>query len=354
MPRGYKNPRVVPDNVERVISAYTPVPGTLAWGVVWEDPFAEFVRECARDLGLPATASDDVIRGNLRLIASFVAWVIHEYDCPLRRDEIFDYILAEAYAMSVIYVRDGHGKGTSNKVRGIRRSMLTKIGWKMNKHFGEPHKHALPQEGALEPYKQWQLNKVDAWAGSQPNERRRRNARVAIALALGAGLRTSEIAGLTADDCEVTDSGMVLIHAPGYRGGEPRITVVDHRFEDTITDRLAELADLRAAGEPGQYLYCPHLLGRTTDMVNDYMKKKITSSGADCYLQPDLRRLRNTWITGHIKAGVEEGAICQAAGLKSLNQFRDLVDEAAKARAEQSYARLRGGEHRPVLRLVQG
>ncbi len=50
-----------------------PARGALAWGVVWEGPFAEFVRECARDLGLPATASDDVIRGNLRLIASFVA-----------------------------------------------------------------------------------------------------------------------------------------------------------------------------------------------------------------------------------------------------------------------------------------
>lgn len=331
---------------DRIINNYTPAPDVCHWHR-WEE-IEDFVRDCARKLELPADMNPDQVCHHLRTLAGFITWVKWGlYEEP-SIESAFTHQNVQYYCLHAMSLDEGSGESVTWRVRGMRRSLLIRAGWKLNPDgYGGVWQRPVAYEKALQLYNDRELRKVEHWAANHVDPERKANALTTLALVL----RTGELAALTVDDIEETADGTLVVHPSGYRGAGPRATVVDHRFEDQVRDWPAQLDRLCEQGKPGEYLVCPHLPGRTSDMIRDYFKRDRTRVGETFFL-PDFRRLRNTWIARHIMAGIPEDVLCSVAGLKSLSQFRDLMAEAGERRLELFYGALRGQKEYPRLCLA--
>lgn len=322
--------------VEGVIESFAPrTIDTERWALI-----AGFVRDAVRDLDVPEHIGRGHLGSYLLVVSQLAAWASIHY--PLERDRIFDPKVIEAF-----HSRQQTHLAPATAIN--RKKLLVDVGRRLNPKWDGPGKFGSVTVSAAEPYSPSELRDILDWAGSQGSETRRSEIATALALSLGAGLRSEEVMVLKVADVEVTECG-VLIHTSASRGQGVRTAPVRVEWEAHLIDRVA-------GRNPEDMVFLNgHDRSRCVS-VGQYFHR---ASGPSRVRPPNSRRLRNTWIVGHILDGVPIEIIAQTAGLSYLGRFARWIEQAPKPDPSLLFALMRGaggldGKPGPAdLRLVTG
>lgn len=261
----------------------------------------DFTVSVARDHVVPVATSRADLRNSLIAVAR-AAHIAVQLGGELTYQDVFDPQIVE-YAVAQT--------GTTNQVKGARRALLYRLGRELNPNW--PFDERFTKYGFKEPdapYTVEEQNWLIQWAGGLSTDYQRDNALLTLALGLGAGLRPGEMARLREDDVTIHADGSVTITTSGHRGAGARIVPVLAEWEHVI-------ATACRASAPGQLLLWNQRAHDTTESVAAIM----TRLGKPHRVELDNRRLRTTWVVGHINNHVPETVICRAAGLAHLKQF---------------------------------
>lgn len=155
-----------------------------------------------------------------------------------------------------------------------------------------------------------------------------------LALTLGAGLRSGEVAALTAADVETDDLGTVVCPS-GYRGAGRRFVPVDHDWAGPIREAVER------AKSPDSWLFRPERTTEGAGTVALFTKRSHRPS-----LAVDMSRARTTWIVTQVRRGVPESAVIEAAGLSDLQHYRRFLVSDEQTTAREARALLHGGPKR--------
>jgi hypothetical protein len=172
------------------------------------------------------------------------------------------------------------------------------------------------------PYTQDDQQVLVAWARAQ-KKHRRTDARVLLALGLGAGLSSAEIMNARASDVVMTIEGVVLIHV---RETRPRVVPVLRKWEKVLVERARTLD-----GE--DFLFIAGRTGSGKNLISNFVQR----DDASVHVQP--QRLRSTWLVTQMSASTPLTALVEAAGVESLEAltrflpFVDRPDESTTWRA---------------------
>ncbi|WP_414123483.1 hypothetical protein [Corynebacterium nuruki] len=282
-----------------LIANYTPkkVP-PQRWAIV-----ADFVRATVAE-----TYTDDdslpTVRNAAGLLARLAVWVHIVHGHPLDAEHVLDHELIEMFVAHEL-------SDLSQRTRGRSRSMLVRMARATNPVWNGPAEG--PQYGykaPLGPYTPAELALCRDWAYGQPTAHRRHACTLVLALTLGAGLRSGEIAALRVADVHDDGDAGIILRPHGYRGAGPRDVPVLAEWEDTLRAEIAGLA-------PDDRVFLPGRPTNSTSAVHNLLKETTPVSG----FRPDTRRLRTTWIVGHIYAEVPATALVEAAGVADLKHF---------------------------------
>lgn len=294
----------------------------------------DFVRQVVLDSG---PISGDEARRRITIVGLFVNWAHATAGIDLTVEDIFDLDVIAEWA-------EQETQHYTPKVRKMNRARLKTIGAKVNPEFP-----VLRNESAYnsawnpEPYSEAEVARMVSWANSQGTAMRRHKAQVLLALTLGAGLHVYEVAALRLSDIQLDDQG-VLLHV---RGQNARSVPVLAEWEWVLRELVANVAPVDAKA----YAFAPGRTNKKSDVVTRFIQSTNRNEG----VQPMPRRLRATWIVGHIKSGVPPMAIAKAAGMvnlrsfdKWLYNFREFEDaeyrEALRAELRQQKQQSRAGQ----------
>lgn len=155
------------------------------------------------------------------------------------------------------------------------------------------------------PYTSEEIQGFLEWAASQSTAKRRYWCHMAIALALGAGLRSAEIPKVEARDVTERVDG-VFINVGRIRDEDDYWVPVEEEFAGFV----AEAASGRAPDE---------LVGVGYKvLVNAYLRGGRSLPRR----HPNIYRLRNVWILKRLKEGRSEAEVCRMAGRRQVLQFQ--------------------------------
>lgn len=168
------------------------------------------------------------------------------------------------------------------------------------------------------PYSQAELTILKDWAKSQKTESRRGDAKVLLALGIGAGLSGKEIIGVRAADIDVGDEGVVVT----VRGERPREVPVLKRWERSLSKRVA-------SADVDSFVFHSSRKTENQNAITDFVSRDPS------VVIIQARRMRTTWPIHHIDAGTPIPVFLDAAGLQSLEALdRFLVFAAPRTRLE--------------------
>lgn len=284
-----------------VIQAYTPT-------VVSEDRWNEvsgFVRAAVGET-VDAFWSADQTRTALRLVTKLCDHVL-----TTGRDLSVEAVFNEDTVSSFTHY---HLTSYTKHVQGSSRAVLRKVGVANNPDFDGPRQR--PEYGTdsgSAPYSASEVTALRVWANGERTEERRIQAHLLLALTLGAGLRSCEVAGLTAEGVSQDSLGLTVT-ASGYRGAAERVVPVEHEWADTIAQAVE-----RAAGTQA-WLFRPRRTTAGSGTVTTFTKRSFRPDSA-----VDVARARTTWVVNQVRKGVPETAVLKAAGLSDLQHYRRFI-----------------------------
>ena len=148
-----------------------------------------------------------------------VAWA-REQGLPLDVEEIFHPATVNRYAVT-------HLEGVSNCTRRSRRALLTTLSRRITRRAPwEPRRETLRAPPPRRPYTPAQVAQLLWWAPRQASAVRRQGLAAAVALGVGAGLRGTEMTGVSAADVRVRGEHVIIdrswAQGPG-RSGAPAV-----------------------------------------------------------------------------------------------------------------------------------
>lgn len=307
-----------------VIAGYTPtvIPANR-WGAV---------RTFVTDAVLTAVTEDwsaDKTRAALRTVARLADFV-----SMTGREVTVESAFTEATVNAFV-----DQSGYSTHVQGTTRSLLRVVGQAVHRHYDTPRER--PQYGTDKksaPYSPEEVTRLRHWAEGEATVQRRQQSNLLLALTLGAGLRSGEVATLTAVGVETDETGTV-VYPSGYRGAGPRFVPVDHEWADVIR----EAVERSVSGE--SWLFRPERTTEGAGTVALFTKRSQRPS-----LAVDMSRARTTWIVTQVRRGVPESAVIEAAGLKDLQHYRRFLVSEEQTTAREARALLHGGPSRETNR----
>jgi len=315
-----------------VIAAYTP---KVATEERWSE-LSGFVRTAVGNT-VEDTWTADRTRNALRLVTKLCNFVLHT-GRDLSVEAVFTDDMVSAFSHNELASDTTH-------VRGSSRAVLRKVGLANNPDFDAPRlRPEYGSDSGSAPYTEDEVTTLRVWANGERTEERRRQAHLLLALTLGAGLRSCEVAGLTARDVSQDSLGLALL-ASGYRGAAERVVPVEHEWADAI----AEAVEL-AAGEDS-WLFRPRRTTAGHGTVATFTKRSFHPTEA-----VDVARARTTWVVNQVRKGVPETAVLKAAGLSDLQHYRRFIS-APRHSEDQVRALLHGtrvSETNSGLTLIQG
>lgn len=293
------------------------------------------VRDFTQSVTLEHVIPTEPDRASLRLIMLAVAQAAHvtlnQVGGELTYADVFDPLVVE-YVVSQT--------GLTDRAKGVRRSLLYRLGRELNPNWpfdDRTTKYGYKAPDA--PYTEQEQHFLTQWAGGLSTDYQRAGATLTLALGLGAGLRAGEMARLRGSDVTVHEDGCVTLTAHGYRNTAPREVPVLAEWEQIVSNAAA------STGTNGLVLW-PNRAHATTESVAAI----VSRIGKPHAVALDTRRLRTTWIVGHMQNFVPEPVICQAAGLTDLQHFAKW-HETAEIPAERARALLRRSPY-PDLRVA--
>ena len=273
--------------------------------------------------------SADKTRAALRTVARLA-----DYVSMTGREVTVETVFTEATVNSFV-----DQSGYSTHVQGTTRSLLRAVGQAAHRHYDTPRER--PQYGTDKksaPYTQDEMTRLQHWADGESTQERRSQANLLLALTLGAGLRSGEVATLTAAGVETDDTGTV-VYPSGYRGAGPRFVPVDHEWADVIREAVERAKDLDS------WLFRPERTTSSAGTVALFTKRSHRPS-----LAVDMSRARTTWIVTQVRRGVPKSAVIEAAGLSDLQHYRRFLVSDEQTTAREARALLHGGPKREAGR----
>lgn len=310
----------VPTTPHEVIAGYTP---TVIPAKRW-DAVRDFVTESV-STAVTEDWSADKTRAALRTVARLA-----DYVSMTGREVSVETVFTEATVNSFV-----DQSGYSTHVQGTTRSLLRVVGQAAHRHYDTPRER--PQYGTdkkTAPYSPEEVTRLRHWADGEATVQRRQQANLLLALTLGAGLRSGEVAALAAADVETDETGTV-VYPSGYRGAGPRFVPVGHEWAQPIREAVE-----RAVSEES-WLFRPERTTSSAGTVALFLKRSHRSGMA-----VDMSRARTTWIVTQVRRGVPESAVIEAAGLKDLQHYRRFLVSDEQTTAREARALLHGGPSR--------
>lgn len=185
---------------------------------------------------------------------------------------------------------------------------------------------SISAQDVLSPYTATQIVDLLTWVSGMRPLTRRRRASTALTLGLGIGARRRDVAIIRGHDVTRDHSGVHVDVA----GTSPRHVTCLARFEDDLWES-AQHAGSNLIVAPDRTSLSEARFQQSLNQIND--------------LRPPaplmLRRLRNTWLIGHLTAGTPLTVLLPAAGLSTASHLEDLLPYVPDADPAVAVAALR-------------
>jgi integrase len=245
--------------------------------------------------GKTAYASADLSLVTTRL----AVWAVTTAGLDLDRRTLFNrHVIAR-------FVRVGLPE-YNEAARGNLRSQLLRIAESLLDPRDVPLRLA-PMKAAdpSRPFSRKDVVVLRSWAETQSTPNRRTNARVLLALGLGAGLSAVEIGTLTVDAIAVSRAGVTL----QIGGGRQRVVPVLREWEEPLRARRSQLAD-------GRFAFRERHSANYDNLISNFVAR-----GKSVEVVPQSQRMRATWIVHHLDRGTPIVSLARAAGVESFEAF---------------------------------
>lgn len=257
----------------------------------------------------------------MNVVTQYVVWA-DVIGVPVDADRLFDPELIDRF------IKEGVGHLAQGSQLNYR-TQLWQVGNAVRGDSLFPSRplslHGKP--GTRAPYTEDEIAYLRRWAAALPTEYLRRNCQVVIALGLGAGLRSTEIARAVGADVLGEEEGLSI----SVIGTDARIVPVVEDWESEI------LAIAEEVGEAPMLL--PHRQRiRRHDMTNLCDQAARVTLGDGPRLTPT--RLRNSWIVDRLNAGVCILDVADAAGT-GYHQVARYLQYVKRADAASAKAAMR-------------
>lgn len=183
---------------------------------------------------------------------------------------------------------------------------------------------SLPASDPSAPYSTDDQAALLVWSRRGPKSRRD-DARVLLALGLGAGLSAQEIMQVRASDVITSTSGLLCVRV---RDGRRRMVPVMRKWEKALASRASMLT-----GE--DFVFIPGRMGCGKNLISNFVAR------GDCEVHVQTQRLRSTWLVAQMTACSPLPALIEAAGVDSLEALTRFLPFVAKLDADESAKLLR-------------
>lgn len=288
-----------------------------------------FIQEAARDAlcVAPQPLTKPWIRSTLAAVSMLVRWVAST-GSPVTREHVF----AERTVNRFLYqALSQHDPATVRVYRS--RLELVRLGLQgvtVRDALAMPSLGSQAPETPLTPRQEADLY---VWAaGLTPTTRRKRTLGL-ITITLGVGSRTPELLRVGKDDARVSADGVDV----RLRNADGLVRTVTCRR--AWEERLVEQIDITA---PGHMLLTPW---RVTPMNRTNFSTALVE--AQRRFPPptwiNVTRLRNTWFTRMLEAGVPHQTLMMAADVRSETSWARLLPYCRSQDSRAAAASLRGG-----------
>lgn len=279
----------------------------------WEN-LKSFTRD-ACSLAAPQTAYTASLL--MTVAVPFVAWCVNEKGWPMQADVVFSRQAIDKYVTL-------ENRNKSEGTRRNYRAMLMRIS-----EVVAPEEHAesltpLSRKRTASPYTSAEMDDFRKWAAAQRFGQKRYRAMLMLALCAGAGLKSSDISSLFAEDILVDDRGVLL----NVRGTNPRTVPLRREWESWMVVLLEQApTDGPLWGKPNR-----------TDKSN--LLSSFTQYTVGTFPRGD--RLRATWIVQHLQAGTPIKELFRAAGLDKMENLPRYLEYVTSLEVNEYRAALRG------------
>lgn len=245
----------------------------------------------------------------------------------------FDLDRAALFRRAVIGYSVAMMPTTSPSTMGRHRSILLRVGEVLTViEVPDP----LPPLAAADPtvpYRASDVEDLRAWAYLQRTPADVRSAQALLALGLGAGLPTRELARVTRSG--VSDDAKYVTVGHG----------ADARVVPLLGEWVADLAEVRTTiTDDGTTLFRPGVAFHKNTVVT-FVKRTIGIG-----LRPTTQRMRATWLVHHLACGTPMQDLLFMAGLKSMDalvRYQRFLPAPGLAGSSDTPARTPGS---PLLR----
>ncbi|MGK0716805.1 hypothetical protein ACR5KS_12240 [Leucobacter sp. W1153] len=251
------------------------------------------------------------------VVAKYVEWVLTVKHLPLDGKLIWSRQLIDLYATDP----------DSSLKPGTRRNYRSYLDRISKVLCPDEHPYTYtPQnrKSTVAPYSAGEMEQFRAWAVNQSNPTKRRRAMAMLALCVGAGLASSEVALITPKQVEITSAGIV-IEVPG---NSPRRVPVVPEWDSWVRALVEDWPKDR--------------------IVWDEIKRKDHSNLLSTFVEnaegkgPRGDRLRNTWLVWHLNNRTPMKDLFYAAGFRKMEHLARLLAHCEFLPADQYVSVLRG------------
>lgn len=286
-------------SVAEAIERFTPtrVPPEI-WTAI-EDPVRQWVRTAE-------PVDPQRARSMLNVVVQIAHWVALAGE-PLDAEVVLHPNTIDRF------VRDPHlslTKQTRSTYRGYLRTVGRAV---LGPAQYPPRPVSLIPDEQGRGYSPEDITAIHSWIRGRPTAETRRNATVLLALGLGAGLQSNEMARLVGTDV-VRDNDGVLVNIVGKN---ERAVPVTERYEDTLFELATEVGE--------RPIFRPDRTTVTRHHIPNFLEN-CKRQGSPAF---SVQRLRTTWIVTHLEAGVPTPALSVAAAVTPYhlaNYFNQLSD----------------------------
>lgn len=238
---------------------------------------------------------------------------------PLEDDVVFDPGVIERFTRAELATYSRAGRNT---IRArLRRMSEVLLGDGARGRF-----RALGKAEASRPYTDSDVASLLSWAVAQRDTERRTSASALLALGLGAGLAGQEIIRLRVEDLTEDADGVVV----SVKGDGARDVPVLRQWEALLLERKRFVGPSGWAFRSGQR-------GGNVNLVTDFASRMPAPA-----VSLQSRRMRATWLSGHLIAGTPLSALLPAAGLESAGALDRVLKATSPIDPGLARAALRG------------
>lgn len=238
-------------------------------------------------------------------VARLAQFAQAEY-APLEDAAVFEPYMVNRF---VVHHLAGYNRASRNTMRArLRRVSEALLGDDAVGRF-----KALGKADAVTPYTVREQASLEGWSRAQTSAERRTSAAALLSLGFGAGLTGAEIIRQRLEDIAV-DGDTVVVHV---RGDAPRDVPVLREWDAGIRSRMGLL---NGAG----WAFRADQRGGNINLITDF----ISRTGPETPLQ--TRRMRATWLVGHLERGTRLKALLRMSGLQSAEALDRLLPFVAE------------------------